>query len=134
VEQLRDLLEEAWTAIEAGDGRIALDMLEPLADELMDEEWLALSYDDSRAIFEFLDDVDTALAEALFTADLSGPERADWEDRLWAWEQEMGGYTHQPPYSVALEAVQRGWEFEPVQRGMEGDLSDADLWEGDPPW
>jgi uncharacterized Zn finger protein len=134
VEQLRDLLEEAWTAIEAGDGRIALDMLEPLADELMDEEWLALSYDDSRAIFEFLDDVDTALAEALLTADLSGPERADWEDRLWAWEQEMGSYTHQPPYSIALEAVQRGWEFEPVQRAMEEGLSDADLWEGDPPW
>jgi uncharacterized Zn finger protein len=134
VGQLRDLLKEAWTAIEAGDGPTALDILEPLADELMDEEWLALSYDDSHAIFEFLDDVDTALAEALLTADLSGPERADWEDRLWAWEQEMGGYTHQPLYSVALEAVQRGWEFEPVQRAMEGDLSDADLWEGDPPW
>ena len=134
VEQLQDLLEEAWTAIEAGDGRTALDILEPLADELMDEEWLALSYDDSQAIFEFFDEVDTALAEALLTADLSGAERADWEERLWAWEQEMGGYTHHPPYSVALEAAQRGWEFEPVQRAMEGDLTDADLWEGDPPW
>lgn len=35
---------------------------------------------------------------------------------------------------MALEAVQRGWEFEPVQRAMQGDISDADLWEGDPPW
>src|SRR5699024_7772878 len=97
VEQLRDLREEAWTAIEAGDGRTAIDILEPLADELMDEEWLALSYDDSHAIFEFLDDIDTALAEALLMADLSGPERADWENRLWTWEQAMGGYTHQSP-------------------------------------
>lgn len=134
VEQLRDLLEEARTAIEADDGRTALDLLEPLTDELMDEEWLALSYDDSQAIFEFLDEIDTALVEALLTTNLSEPARADWEDRLWAWEQEMGGYTHQPPYSVALEAVQRGWEFEPIQRAMEGNLSDADLWEDDPPW
>jgi len=134
VETLRNLLDQARTALSAGDGGTALDILEPLADELMDEEWLALSYDDSRAIFEFFDEVDRVLAEALLTADLPEAERADWEDRLWGWEQEMGGYTHQPPYSVALEAAQRGWDFEPVQRAMDGDITHADLWEGDPPW
>jgi uncharacterized Zn finger protein len=134
VETLRELLDQARTAVEAGDGETALDVLDPLADELMDEEWLALSYDDSRAIFEFLDEVDRVLAEALLTADLSESERADWEERLWRWEQEMGSYTHQPPYSVALEAAQRGWDFEPVQRAMRGDAIYADLWEGDPPW
>ena len=134
VEKLRDLLDQARTALDAGDGETALDILEPLADELMDEEWLALSYDDSNAIFEFFDEVDRGLAEALLTVDLSESERADWEDRLWRWEKEMGGYTHQPPYSVALEAAQRGWDFEPVQRAMRGDTSYADLWEVDPPW
>ncbi|MEF8783839.1 MAG: SWIM zinc finger family protein [Haloarculaceae archaeon] len=134
VEKLRDLLDQARAAIDAGDGETALDILEPLADELMGEEWLALSYDDSNAIFEFFDEVDRVLAEALLTADLSEVERADWEDRLWRWENEMGGYTHHPPYSVALEAAQRGWDFEPVQRAMRGDASYADLWEGDPPW
>lgn len=134
VEKLRDLLNQAWTAIDAGDGETALDILEPLADELMDGEWLALSYDDSNAIFEFFDEVDRTLAEALLTTDLSESERADWEDRLWRWENEMGSYTHRPPYSVALEAAQRGWDFEPVQRAMHGDASYADFWEGDPPW
>jgi len=134
VDELGDLLEQAWLAIEAGDGETALDVLEPLADELMDEEWLALSYDDSQGIFEFFDQVDKALAEALLTADLAEGERADWEERLWSWEQEMGRYTDRPPYSVALEAAQRGWDFEPVQRAMQGDISYADLWEGDPPW
>jgi len=134
VEELGDLLNQAWAAIEADDGETALDVLEPLADELMDQEWLALSYDDSQAIFEFFDEVDTALAEALLTADLSEGERADWEERLWRWEQEMGGYTHHPPHSVALEAAQRGWDFEPIQRVMRGDRSGVDLWEGDPPW
>jgi len=134
VEKLRDLLDQTRTALDAGDGETALDILEPLADELMDGEWLALSYDDSNAIFEFFDEVDRVLAEALLTADFSADERADWEDRLWQWENEMGGYTHHPPYSVALEAAQRGWDFEPVQRAMRGDASSADLWEGDPPW
>lgn len=134
IEKLQDLLDQARAAIEASDGETALDILEPLADELMDEEWLSLSYDDSRAIFEFFDEIDRVLAEALLTASLSEAERADWEERLWSWEQEMGGYTHQPPYSVALEAAQRGWDFEPVQRAMDGDISYAELWEGDPPW
>lgn len=134
VKELHGILEQAWTAIDAGDGETALNILEPLANELMDEEWLTLSYDDSGAIFEFFDEVDRALAEALLTADLSERERNSWEKRLWSWEQEMKSYTHHPPYSVALEAVQRGWDFEPVQRAMQGDSSYADLWEGDPPW
>jgi uncharacterized Zn finger protein len=134
VKELHEILEQAWAAIDASDGETALNILEPLADELMDEEWLALSYDDSQAIFEFFDEVDRALAEALLTTDLSDRERDNWEKRLWTWEQEMGSYTHQPPYSVALEAAQRGWDFEPVQRAMQGDSSYADLWEGDPPW
>jgi len=134
VEKLRDFLDQARAAIDSGDGETALDILEPLADELMDEEWLALSYDDSGAIFEFFDEVDNMLAEALLTADLSEEERTDWEDRLWGWESEMGSYTHHPPYSVALEAAQRGWDFEPVQRAMDGNGTAIDLWEGDPPW
>ena len=134
VKKLRDLLDQAWTAIDADDDETALNILEPLADELMGEEWLALSYDDSQAIFEFFDEADNAVAEALLMATLSEAERADWEERLWRWEQEMGRYTDRPPYSVALEAVQRGWDFEPVQRAMDGDISYADCWEGDPPW
>ncbi|WP_254533512.1 SWIM zinc finger family protein [Natrinema gelatinilyticum] len=134
VEALGEILRQAWAALEGGDDETALNVLEPLADELMDEEWLPLSYDDSQGIFEFFDEVDQALAEALLTADLSESERDDWERRLWTWEQEMGSYTDRPPYSVALEAAQRGWDFEPVQQAMRGNSSDADLWEGDPPW
>lgn len=134
VEKLRELLEQARAAIDAGDGETALDVLKPLADELMDEEWLALSYDDSQAIFGFFNEVDRVLAEVLLAADLSETDRESWEERLWGWEREMGRYTHHPPYSVALEAAQRGWDFEPIQRAMRGDSTYADLWEGDPPW
>jgi uncharacterized Zn finger protein len=134
VEKLQTLLDQARAALDAGDGNTALDILDPLTDELMDEDWLALSYDDSGAIFDFFDEVDRTLAEALLTVDLSEGDRADWEDRLWNWKQELGGYTHEPPYSVALEAAQRGWDFEPVQRAMRGEVSDVTLWEGDPPW
>ena len=134
VEKLREILDQARTALDAGDGETALDILEPMVEELMDEEWLALSYDDSQAIFEFFDEVDRVLAEALLTVDPSETARQQWEEQLWQWEQEMGRYTHHPPYSVALEAAQRGWDFEPVQRALDGDTAAVDLWEGDPPW
>ena len=134
VEELGDLLDQAWVAIEAGDGKTALDVLDPLADGLMDHEWLALSYDDSQAIFEFFDDVDTALAEALLTADLADSERDDWAAKLRSWKNEMSSYTDRPPYSVALAAVQRGWDFDPIQEAMKPGSSDVDLWDGEHPW
>ncbi|GGC71009.1 SWIM zinc finger family protein [Haloferax sulfurifontis] len=134
VEELGDLLDQAWAAIEASDGESALDVLDPLADELMDHEWLALSYDDSQAIFEFFDDVDKVLAEALLTADLADSERDDWEAKLRGWKNEMSSYTDRPPYSVALAAVQRGWDFDPIQEVMKSGSSDADLWDGEHPW
>ncbi|QIO24186.1 SWIM zinc finger domain-containing protein [Haloarcula sp. JP-L23] len=134
VEELGDLLDQAWAAIEAGDGETALDILDPLADELMDHEWLALSYDDSQAIFEFFDELDNVLAEALLTADLADSERDDWEAKLQDWKNEMSSYTDRSPYSVALAAVQRGWDFDPIQEAMKPESSDADLWDGEHPW
>ncbi|SEP22998.1 Uncharacterized conserved protein, contains Zn finger domain [Halogranum amylolyticum] len=134
VEELENLLEQAWIAINAGDGETALDVLEPLADELMDEEWLGLSYDDSQGIFELLDELDHALAEALLTTDLSEADRDHWEDQLQTWANEMEGYTNRPPYNVALEAVKHGWDSDPIQQVMQGEISDADLWEEEPPW
>ena len=134
VEELGELLDQAWAAIDAGDGETALAVLDPLADELMDREWLALSYDDSQAIFEFFDEVDTALAEALLTADLTDPERDDWEARLRTWENEMSSYTDRPPYNIALEVIQRGWDFDPIQQAMTPGHRNIDLWEAEPPW
>ena len=134
VEELGDLLDQAWVAIEAGDGESALDVLDPLADELMDEVWLALSYDDSPAIFEFFDRVDTALAEALLTADLADAERDNWKAKLRGWKNEMSSYTDRPPYSVALEVVQRDWDCDPIQETMKPESSDADLWDEEHPW
>jgi uncharacterized Zn finger protein len=134
VEELGDLLDQAWLAIEAGDGETALDVLEPLADELMDEEWLALSYDDSQGIFEFFDEADRALAEALLTADLSSTDREAWEERLRGWERELESYTHHPPYRVALEAARQGWDADRIQRAMDGEATAVGLWDGDPPW
>jgi uncharacterized Zn finger protein len=46
----------------------------------------------------------------------------------------MSSYTDRSPYSVALEAVQRGWNFDPIQEAMKPGSSNADLWEGEPPW
>ena len=134
VGELGDLLDQAWLAIDAGDGETALDVLEPLADELMGEEWLALSYDDSQGIFEFFDEADRALAEALLTADLSSTDREAWEERLRGWEREMESYTHHPPYRVALEAARQGWDADRIQRAMDGEATAVDLWDGDPPW
>lgn len=134
VEELGELLDQTRAAIEAGDGETALDVLDPLADELMDHEWFALSYDDSQAIFEFFDDVDTALAEALLTADLANSERENWEAKLRGWKNEISSYTDRPPYSVALAAVQRGWDFDPIQKAMKPGSSDANIWDGEHPW
>lgn len=133
VDDLRDLLEEGWVFIDAGDGEEALVFLEAMAEELMGEEWLALSYDDSAAIFEFLDELSAAFTEAILTADPSESVRDDWAARLADWANELASYTPEPPFRAAVEIAEQGWDDESLQAALQGTADEQDLWMDEPP-
>jgi uncharacterized Zn finger protein len=133
VDDLSDLVDDAWTLVEAGDGDTALDVLEAIAEELLGEEWLHLSYDDSGAIFECLDELGAACTEAVLIADLSSDDREAWAVRLDAGADELASYTREPPFRAAAAAADRGWD-DRFQRVLDSTEETPCLWEDDRPW
>jgi len=129
VEQLHDLLDEAWAFVEASEGDDALVFLGAMAEELMGEAWLTLSYDDV-AVFDLLDELGAAFTEAILTADLSEDARAEWADRLERWANELASYGVGSSFAAAAHAAEREWSDDAVPAG---ETDDADLWEGDRP-
>lgn len=134
VDDLSDLVDDAWTLAEAGDGDTALDVLEAIAEELLGEEWLRLSYDDSGAIFECLDELGAACTEAVLTADLASDEREAWAAQLDTWADELASYTREPPFRAAAAAADRGWDDDRLQRILDDTEETPSLWEDERPW
>jgi hypothetical protein len=134
IDELSDLVDDAWTLVEAGDGDTALDVLEAIADKLLDEEWLRLSYDDSGAIFECLDELGVACAEAVLTADLASDDREAWATQLDTWADELASYTREPPFRAAAAAADRGWDDGRLQRVLDDIDETPRLWEDEQPW
>ncbi|MFC7165384.1 SWIM zinc finger family protein [Halospeciosus flavus] len=136
VDDLSDLVDDAWTLVEAGDGDAALDVLKAIAEELLGEEWLRLSDDDSGAVFECLDELGAACSEAVLTADLADDEREAWAAQLDTWADELASYTREPPFRAAAAAADRGWDDDRLQRVLDDTEDTSRLWEDENgrPW
>lgn len=133
VSDLRNVLDQAWSFIEAGDGDNALIILSVLGEELTGEEWLSLVYDDEPDMFDFFEDMGQAFAEAILSADLSTTEREAWAERLTPWANEMSNYGSDY-FDIAIGAAELGWDYEPLQRAMAGDFDERGAWEDEAPW
>ncbi len=132
-EDIRELIDQAWIALEANDGETALQVLEAITEELTDTEWIQILPPDETAMFELFDELNDAFAEALLTADLSQAEREAWESRLSEWGDELARYMGQSPFLAASTAAAEGWEDETVRRAMRGELAEAQVFTDDAP-
>lgn len=108
VDEVRRILEVAWTLIRAGAGRDALAILEAITDEYMEAwEWL----DDSNGeVGEFFYELGEAWTEALLDAELSHSERESWSEKLEAWCEELEQYAGGESFYSALLATTQGWD------------------------
>ena len=132
VNQVRQMLDQAWAFIEAGDGRNALIILEAITDEYV-EGWVMLDDSDGYAS-EFFSDLGPAWTEALLTADLTPQERQTWADRLTRWQEEISDYGVDDVFDAAQAAALLGWDYPPLQRVLQGQITEQGAWEGEIPW
>src|SRR5947207_1819054 len=86
VNEIGQLVDQAWELIKADDGRQALTVLEAITGEYL-SEWENLDDSDGEAS-GFFSDLGTAWTEAILSADLTRKEREQWADRLAAWQEE----------------------------------------------
>lgn len=132
VSQLREVIQQAQPFLEAGDGRNALVILEAVAEVYVDR-WF--EFDDSDGeLGGLFADFGPAFAEAILSADLSPEECAAWAEKLTAWQGEIARYGVDEGFDVAIAAAVQGWDYPPLQRAMQGHITELGAWEGEAPW
>jgi uncharacterized Zn finger protein len=128
---LSNIVGQADPFLEAGDGRNALVILEVVADEYL-PDWIEYDYEgESTWLFA---DLGSAFAEAILSADLSKAERDAWAERLSGWQQAIDDYGFDEGFDAAIAAARLGWDYPPLQRAMQGHVSEQGAWEGEVPW
>ena len=131
VNEIGQLVEQAWVLIKADDGRQALTVLEAITEEYM-SEWENLDDSDGEAS-GFFSDLGKAWTEAILSADLTREEREGWADQLSAWQEELDDYGVDEAFDAAETAALDGWDSPPLQRVLQGIITEQGAWEGDAP-
>src|ERR1700680_2822523 len=131
VGEIGQLVDQAWASIKADDGRQALKVLEAITEEYLGE-WENLDDSDGEAS-GFFSDLGPAWTEAILSADLSREEREKWADRLATWQEELDKYGVDEAFDAPQTAALDGWDYPPLQRVLQGAITEQGAWEGEPP-
>jgi uncharacterized Zn finger protein len=126
------MLDQVDGFVQAGDGQSALLLLEALTDEYI-EGWIYLDDSDGYA-GEFFSELGTAWVDAALVAYLASEERGKWIDRLNHWQAAISEYGIDDVFSAAQAALQQGWDYPPLQRVLQGEITRLGAWEGEAPW
>ena len=131
VNEIGQLVDQAWELIKADDGRQALTVLEAITGEYL-SEWENLDDSDGEAS-GFFSDLGTAWTEAILSADLTRKEREQWADQLATWQKELDAYGVDEAFDGAQTAALDGWDYPPLQRVLQGAITEQGAWEGEAP-
>ncbi|MBI3968967.1 MAG: SWIM zinc finger domain-containing protein [Chloroflexi bacterium] len=129
VSGVEQVLEQARSFIQAGEGRVALDILGAITDEYV-RGWTDLD-DSNGELGGFFDELGATWTEALLAADLDPKERRSWVQKLEAWSNEVSDYGIDEAFDAALGAAEHGWDQPWLQRVLRGEDEEGDLWEGE---
>ena len=131
VAAVSDILGRAKQLLEGGDGHGALVVLEAVTEEYL-AGWELLDDSDGEAS-DFFRELGAVWTEALLTAELSAKGRRAWIPKLEAWQAEIDDYGVDGAFGPALAAAEHGWEYPPLQRVLQGEITEQGAWAGDAP-
>jgi uncharacterized Zn finger protein len=131
VDDVRRIVDQAWTLIQEDDGRNALTVLEAVTEEYL-ADWENLDDSDGEAS-GFFSDLGLAWAEALLSADLTRQERTSWAGLLTGWQEKLNDYGVDDAFDVASTAALDGWDYPPLKRVLQGTITKHGAWKGEPP-
>lgn len=114
-QDLQRLVEKAVPFLEAGDGRNALRVLEPIVEAYV-TGWLEEAYTTDEDMYLLFDDIARLIAEASLMGDLSADERHDFAELVEHWHDRLDDYGVDS-FLVAMRAFETGWE-EPKLRAV----------------
>src|SRR6266702_6843393 len=132
VNEIGQLVDQAWELIKADEGRQALTVLEAITAEYL-SEWENLDDSDGEAS-GFFSDLGTAWTEAILSADLTREEREGWADQFAAWQAELDDYGVDEAFDAPQTAALYGWDYPPLKRVLLGTINAQGAWDGEPPY
>jgi uncharacterized Zn finger protein len=130
LDEIRDMMQKADAFLEQGDGGNALIILGAIVRAYV-QDWMNLdgSSGESGAFFEELDE---ALTEAILSAELSEGDDQQWQKDLQNWQKEVDDYGVDG-FAMSLTALEQGWEYPPLQRVLQGEITERGAWEDEAP-
>jgi uncharacterized Zn finger protein len=131
VAAVSEVLGRASQLLETGDGHGALIVLEAVTEEYL-AGWELLDDSDGEAS-DFFRELGAVWTEALLTTDLSAKERRAWIPKLDAWQAEVSDYGVDDAFGPARSAADHGWDYPPLQRVLQGEITEQGAWAGDAP-
>ena len=131
VDEVRQVLEQAKGFVAAGDGHNALAILEAITEAYV-ADWVELDDSDGEAS-AFFEDLGAVWTEAVLTADLTIRERQTWAKKLAQWQHEVDDYGVDEAFEAAMAAAEQGWEYAPLVRVLQGEITDTGAWEDEAP-
>jgi uncharacterized Zn finger protein len=132
VDEVRQVLEQTKGFVAAGDGRNALAILEAVTEAYI-TDWVELDDSDGEAS-AFFEDLGSACTEAILVADLTIKERRTWAKKLAQWQHEVEDYGIGVGFEAAMAAAEQGWDYPPLVRVLQGEITDKGAWEAEAPF
>jgi uncharacterized Zn finger protein len=101
--------------------------------EVFVNHWFEVDHDgdDSAMLFA---DLGTLFAEAILSSDLSVEERQALAEKLSTWQGEIENYGLDEGFGPAIGAAEHGWEYPPLQKVLQGHITNKGAWEDEAPW
>ena len=142
VEVADQMLAQVETMLAAGEGRNALTLLDALTDEFIgslpdpDERYGYDNYDSDEGDDEsygWLEAVGAVWAEVILSVDLSQDEADELRDSFAGWAEAAEEQGFDPSFHIAELALTYGWDYAPLQRAMQGEITELGAWEDEAP-
>jgi uncharacterized Zn finger protein len=71
--------------------------------------------------------LDEAFAEAILSRELEEEQKADLLEKLLEWQDALDSF------ELSQAALQQGWDYPPLQKVLQGEITEQGAWEGEAP-
>lgn len=130
LDEIREIMQKADAFLEQEDSNNALIILGAIARAYI-QDWMNLD-GSSGSSGEFFSELDDALTEAILSAELSAGDRRQWQKDLENWREEVDKYGVDS-FAMSLTALEQGWDYAPLQRVLEGEITELGAWDDEAP-
>jgi uncharacterized Zn finger protein len=125
-ENLLEIVAKVEEFFQVGDGENAIAILEGITQGCVDDWDEVDNYGADGD--EIVAALDAAWTEAILTAEITPERQIQLRSQLQRWQQDLGC-----ELSMSLEALQQGWNYPPLQRVLQGEITHLGAWEGEQP-